>query len=72
MKDDPIIVRDIDVRDQDVNLGTVSEPGLLAHLLESEIIAPALIQSPASVTSNVVPGNPVVEPANKTAGEIVD
>ena len=71
-EDGPIIVRYINVRDRDINLGTVSEPGLLAHLLESEIIAPALIQSPASVTSNVVPGNPVVEPANKTAGKIAD
>jgi hypothetical protein len=51
----PIIVRYIDVRDQDINLGRVSEPGPLAQLLESERIAPALIESPASVTSNVVP-----------------
>jgi len=71
-EDGPIIVRYIDVRDQDINLGTVSEPGPLAQLLESERIAPALIQSPASVTSNVVPGNQVVEPADKTAGKITD
>jgi hypothetical protein len=69
-EDGPIIVRYINVRDQDINLGTVSEPGPLAHLLESEIIAPALIQSSASITSNVVPGNQVVEPANQMAGKI--
>jgi hypothetical protein len=68
----PIIGPYIDIRDQDINLGTVSEPGSLAHLLESEIIAPALIQSPASITSNVVPGNQVAEPENKVAGEITD
>ncbi len=71
-EDGPIIVRYINVRDQDINLGTVSEPGLLAHLLESEIIAPALIQSPASITSNVVPGNQVAEPANEMTGNITD
>jgi hypothetical protein len=71
-EDGPIIVRYIDVRDQDINLGTVSEPGPLAQLLESERIAPALIQSPASVTSDVVPGNQVAEPANKAAGKITD
>ena len=68
----PIIVRYIDVRDQDINLGTVSEPGPLAQLLESERIAPALVQSPASVTSNVVPGNPIVEPVNKPAGTMAE
>jgi hypothetical protein len=68
----PIIVRYIDVRDQDINLGRVSEPGPLAQLLESERIAPALIESPASVTSNVVPGNPIVEPVNKPAGTIAE
>ncbi len=71
-EDGPTIVRYIDVRDQDINLGAVSEPGPLAHVLESEVIAPAVIQSPASVTSNVVPGNLVAERVNKMAGQITD
>jgi hypothetical protein len=55
----PIVAGDIQAWSGTVNLGTVSEPGTLEHFLESEGVAPALIHSPAPVTSDVRPGNPM-------------
>jgi hypothetical protein len=70
-EDGPIIVGHINVRDQDIDLGTVSESGPLEHLLESERIAPALIQSPAAITSDVISAKQVA-PASKSLGKIAD
>jgi hypothetical protein len=54
----PIIAGYIQTYNTDaINLGTVSEPGQLQHFLESERIAPALIHSPAPITSNVRQGS---------------
>lgn len=55
----PIVAGDIQAWSGAVNLGTVSEPGTLEHLLQGEGVAPALIHSPAPITSNVRPGSPV-------------
>src|SRR5579871_1428757 len=51
----PIIVRDIQALSGELNLGTVSEPGGWQRWLEGEGLAPALIHSPAPITSNVRP-----------------
>jgi hypothetical protein len=55
----PIVVSYIAALGDDVNLGTVSEPPGIQHLLQGEAVAPALIRSPAPITSNPVPGKPI-------------
>ncbi len=55
----PIVAGDVQAWSGAVNLGTVSEPGTLEHLLQGEGVAPALIHSPAPITSNVRPGSPI-------------
>jgi len=56
----PIVARNIPHWVDDVNLGSVSEPGTWwQRLLESEGVAPAVVHSPAPITSNVRPGQPI-------------
>lgn len=62
----PIVVGDIQAWNNAVSLGTVSEPGFWEHLLQGQQTAPALIHSPAPITSNVRPGGPI-QPANRVA-----
>jgi len=62
----PIVAENVQAWSGAVSLGTVSEPGALQQLLQSEGIAPAQIHSPAPITSNVRPGGPI-EPANRTS-----
>jgi hypothetical protein len=60
----PIVAGNIQAWGDAVNLGTVSEPGALQHLLQREGIAPAQIHSPAPITSNVRPGGRI-EPTDR-------
>lgn len=60
----PIVASNIQAWREPVNLGTVSEPGFLQHLLELQWLAPAQIHSPAPITSNVRPGSPIA-PVNR-------
>ncbi len=55
----PIVAGNVQAWSGAVNLGTVSEPGTLEHLLQGEGVAPALIHSPAPITSNPRPGAPI-------------
>lgn len=55
----PIVAADIQAFGDAISLGTVSEPGQIEHLLQGEGVAPALIHSPAPITSNVRPGSPI-------------
>jgi hypothetical protein len=60
----PIVAGEIQVWNGAINLGTVSEPPQIQHILQSEGVAPALIHSPAPITSNARPGRPI-EPSNR-------
>jgi hypothetical protein len=55
----PIVVRNIQAWNGEVNLGTVSEPTGWQRILEGEGVAPALIHSPAPITSRVRAGQPI-------------
>ena len=63
-KHGPIVAGNIQAWSGAINLGTMSEPGALQQFLQSEGIAPALVHSPAPITSNVRPGGPI-EPADR-------
>jgi hypothetical protein len=55
----PIVARNIQAWGDAVNLGTVAEPTGWERFLQFQSVAPALLQSPAPITSNVGPGQPI-------------
>jgi hypothetical protein len=55
----PIVARNVQAWGDEVNLGTVSEPSGWQRILQYEGIAPALVHSPAPITSNVRAGQPI-------------
>jgi len=55
----PIVMRNLQALTTPINLGAIAEPASWWDILQGEKVAPALVHSPAAVTSNVRPGGPI-------------